>query len=354
MSWNAARLATHLDGVCEGDGAVVVGRLAGLAEARAGDVSFLSNPRYAGLLARTQASAVIVDRAWQGPSSAAALIRVTHPDRAFAAVAAVFGPAPVVRAPGVHSTAVIGSNVVLAPGVHVGPWTVIEDGARIGERTVVEAQCFVGRDVCIGPDGHLYPQVAVREGCRIGARVVLHCGAVIGSDGFGYLVEPRPGALPRIEKIPQIGIVELGDDVEIGSNATLDRARFGVTRIGNHVKIDNLVMIGHNVQVGDCTGIVAQAGVAGSSRIGSGVMLWAQAGIAGHLHVADGAQVGPQAGVSKDVPAGEFVIGAPAVSKRDFVASLMVPRTVEKLKARLVALESRLAALEAAGTAGRV
>lgn len=353
MSWSATRLATHLGGTCEGDGDVVLGRLAGLAEARSGDLSFLSNPRYAGLLARTQASAVIVDGDWQGPSSAAALIRVAHPDRAFAAVAALFAPAPIVRAPGVHPTAVIGANVVLAPGVHVGAWTVIEDGARIGERTVVEAQCFVGRDVCIGPDGHLYPQVAVREGCRIGARVVVHCGVVIGSDGFGYLVEPRPGALPRIEKIQQIGIVELGDDVEIGANATIDRARFGVTRIGNHTKIDNLVMIGHNVQVGDCTGIVAQAGVAGSSRIGSGVMLWAKAGIAGHLHVADGAQVGPQAGVSKDVPAGEFVMGTPAVSKRDFVAGLMVPRTVEKLKTRLAALESRLAALEAAGAAGR-
>jgi UDP-3-O-[3-hydroxymyristoyl] glucosamine N-acyltransferase len=346
MNWTAERLAAHVGGQLEGDGSTVVSGLSGLSEAGRGEVSFLANPRYAALVGRTRASVVIVARDWRGACSAPALIRVESPDRAFVAAAAVLAPPPPARAPGVHPTAVVDPGAVLGRDVHVGPCTVIEKGAQIGDRTVIEAQCYVGCDVRIGPDGHLYPQVAVRERTRIGARAILHCGVVVGADGFGYLVEPRPGGLPRVEKIPQVGIVEIGDDVEIGANATIDRARFGRTRIGNGVKIDNLVQIAHNVQVGDCSGIVAQAGIAGSSKIGAGVMVWAQAGIAGHLEVADGAQVGPQAGVSKDVPAGEFVLGAPAVPKREFVMGLAVPRQVERLKARVADLEARLAALE--------
>ncbi len=345
MNWTVLVLAERVGGSVEGDGAAEIRALSALGEARAGDVSFLSNPRYEHLMATTAATAVVVARGWNGVHKCAALIRVDNPDKACTELGGLLCPPAVVRTPGVHPTAVIAPTAQLGQNVHVGAYTVIEDGATIGDRCVIEAQCYVGRSVVLGAEAHLYPQVCIREDCRIGERFIAHCGVVVGSDGYGYNVEFR-GGRPVVIKIPQLGIVEIGSDVEIGANTTIDRARFGRTRIGNHVKIDNLVQIAHNVQVGDCSGIVAQVGIAGSTRIGSGVMIWAQAGIAGHLHVGDRAQVGPQAGISKDVPPGEFVMGSPAVSKKEFVVGLAAPRAVEKLKHRVAELEARLAALE--------
>jgi len=235
--------------------------------------------------------------------------------------------------------------VRLGTDVHVGAWTVIEDDTVIGDRSVVEAQVFIGQRVELGEDSHIYPQVTIREGCKLGRRVILHSGVRIGGDGYGYNPVFRPDGTLSIEKIPQLGIVELGDDVEIGCNTTIDRARFGRTRIGNATKIDNLVQIGHNVQVGDCSGIIAQAGIAGSTRIGSGCLIWAQAGLSGHLMIGDRAQVGPKSGLSKDVPEGEYYLGLPALPKREFAATLLTPRLVDKLKQQVAALTARLDAL---------
>ncbi len=344
--WTVESLAARIGGKVEGDAGVCVTGMAALEEAGETQISFLANPRYAPQVARTRAAAVIVSEDFAGPWSSRALIRVPNPDKAFAALAAVFGPPPPPRPPGVHPTAIVAPTAVLGEAVHVGPWSVIEGGALIGDRTVIEAQCFVGAECRIGRDGHLYPQVVVRERVRIGDRFIAHSGAVIGSDGFGYIIEPRPGALPRVEKIPQIGTVVIGDDVEVGANTTIDRARFGETRLGSHVKVDNLVQIGHNVRIGDCTGLVAQSGIAGSTQVGSGVMIWAQGGVSGHLKIGDGAQVGPQAGVTRDVQPGEYVIGTPAGSMRDFVAPRAATRQIARLKERLATLEARLATLE--------
>ncbi len=345
MTRTVAQLAASLKGSVEGDATERIVALSSLDDARPGDVSFLANLRYEHLMPHVRASAVLVETAWTGTWSCRALIRVDNPDKAFAALAALFCPKPVTRQPGIHPTAVLGEGVRLGQDVFIGPYVVIEDQAVIGDRTRIEAQCWIGSNARIGCDGLLYPQVTVREGCLIGDRVILHSGVRIGSDGYGYAVEQGPDASLRVEKIPQMGIVELGDNVEIGANTTIDRARFGRTRIGNAVKIDNLVQIGHNVQIGDMSGIVAQVGVAGSSKIGSGVMVWAQAGIAGHITIGDRSQVGPQAGVSKDVPPGEFVLGAPAQSKRAFVSTLAVPRQLERLKAKVAAIEARLAGI---------
>jgi UDP-3-O-[3-hydroxymyristoyl] glucosamine N-acyltransferase len=343
MAQTIAQLAAWLKGSVEGDATEEIVAMSALDDARLGDVSFLSNPRYEPLMAHTRASAVLVGTDWQGPWSCRALIRVDNPNTAFAALATLFCPKPVTRQPGIHPTAVLGEGVCIGRDVFIGPYVVIDDQAHIGDRTRIEAQCWIGANVRIGCDGLIYPQVTVREGCLIGDRVILHSGVRIGSDGYGYAVEQDAGGAVRVEKIPQMGIVEMGDDVEIGANTTIDRARFGRTRIGHSVKIDNLVQIGHNVQVGDMSGIVALTGVAGSAKIGSGVMIWAQAGIAGHITIGDRAQVGPQAGVSKDVPPGEFVLGAPAQPKRAFIATLAVPRQLERLKTRMAELESRLA-----------
>ena len=338
-------LAEQLGGQLTGDGSIEILALASLTEARAGDISFFKDVKYAKQLASTRASAVLVPLAWQGACPAPAVIRVADPNDAFSKATVWFAPAPVERAPGIHPTAVIGQNVRLGKDVYVGPWTVIEDGSVIGDRSVIEAQVFIGQRVELGEGCHIYPQVTVREGCKLGRRVILHSGVRIGGDGYGYNPVFRPDGSISIEKIPQLGIVELGDDVEVGCNATIDRARFGRTRIGNSTKIDNLVQIGHNVQVGDYSGIIAQAGIAGSTRIGSGCIIWAQAGLSGHLTIGDRAQVGPKSGLSKDVPEGEYYLGLPAYPKREFAATLLVPRQVDKLKQRVAELEAKVAAL---------
>ncbi len=348
MTLRAKEIAERLSGEVAGDGDVEVVALSSLEEARAGDLSFFHDKKYEKQVAACKASAVLVPRTWQGACAAPAVIRVDDPNAAFAKAGAWFAPPPVARVPGVHPTAVIGSDVRLGAAVHVGPWTVIEDGAVIGDRCVIEAQVFIGQRVTLGEDSHIYPQVTVREGCVLGRRVILHSGVRIGGDGYGYNPVIGGDGSIRIEKIPQVGIVEIGDDVEIGCNTTVDRARFGRTRIGNSVKIDNLVQIGHNVQIGDYSGIIAQAGVAGSTRIGSGCLIWAQAGISGHLTLGDRSQVGPKSGLSKSVPEGEYYLGLPACSRREFGAQLLVPRQVEKLKAKVAELESRLKALSAA------
>jgi UDP-3-O-[3-hydroxymyristoyl] glucosamine N-acyltransferase len=345
MMMRAREIAERLSGQVEGDGDAELVALSSLEEARKGDISFVRDSKYAKLLECTRASAVLVPRAWAGTCAGTTLIRVDDPNAAFAKVGEWFAPPPVARRPGVHATAVVGQNVRLGQDVHVGPWTVIEDGAVIGDRCVIEAQVFVGQGVELGESCHIYPQVTIREGCKLGRRVILHSGVRIGGDGYGYNPVIGADGSIRIDKIPQIGVVELGDDVEVGCNTTIDRARFGRTRIGNSVKIDNLVQIGHNVQVGDYSGIIAQAGVAGSTRIGSGCLIWAQAGLSGHLTIGDRAQVGPKSGLSKSVPEGEYYLGLPAIPKREFAAQLLTPRHVEKLKAKVAELEARLDAL---------
>ena len=326
--------------------AKIGGTVASLSDAQEGDLSFLSNKKYADQMATTKASAVIVQDDWTGACGAAALIRVKNSDRAFAVAAPLVAPPPPERWPGIHYSAVVSPEAIIGKNVHIGPLCVIEDGAKIGDDCVIESQCYIGQNAEIGPESHLYQQVTIRERVRIGARFIAHCGAVIGSDGFGYSIDMLPGGVPRIEKIPQVGTVVIGDDVEVGANTTIDRARFGETRIGNCVKIDNLVQIGHNVKIGDFSGVIAQAGIAGSAEIGSGVRIWAQAGISGHLKVEDGAQVGPQCGVSRTVPAGSYVIGSPATSLRELAAQALMPAQVSKLRRKVFELEAEVKKLK--------
>jgi len=340
MVMTVAEIARRVQGAVEGDGSATVTGLAGLEEARPGDLTFLSNPRYASAVAATKASAVIVAESWTG-SCSGALIRVKNPDRAFAMAAALMAPPAPQAEPGVHRTAVVAPGVELGRDVAVGPCCVLEDGVRIGDRTQLSAGCYVGHESVIGKDGRLYPHVSIRERVKIGDRVILHNGVVVGSDGFGYA---RVGE--KWEKIPQVGTVEIGDDVEIGANAAIDRARFGKTVIASGVKIDNLVQVAHNVRIGENTAIAAQAGISGSTQIGRNAQLGGQAGLAGHIAVGDGAIVGAQAGVTKDVAPGTFVSGYPAMphdKAKEMHAHLM---RLPHLKKRVADLEQRLSDLE--------
>ncbi len=340
----AAELARHVDARLEGDPEVEISGVAALRDAAAGDLSFLSNRKYAGQLAETRASAVLVPLDCS-TKSRATLLRVPDPDLALARLVPLLLTPPDPPSPGVHPTAILGEGVQLGEGVSIGPYAVLGRRCRIGDGCILEAHVVLGEDCVLGNGCRLYPHVSVRERVRMGNRVTIHNGSVIGSDGYGYAVSAGADGRPVIEKIPQLGAVELGNDVEIGANVTIDRARFGCTRLGAGVKIDNLVQIAHNVQIGECSGVIAQVGISGSTRIGKGVILWGQAGIAGHLEIGDGAQVLAQAGVSKDVPPGALVVGSPATDRREAVKTFALPRTVERLKLRLDLLESELARL---------
>ena len=347
MEITLAELARKLGGKLEGDGAQVIRGVAGVREAQPGDLTFVANPRYAPDVARTRASAVLVDARWNKPCPAA-LIRVENPDRAFAEVVMAFAPKPPPVAAGVHPTAVVAADARLGEGVSVGPLCVIESGAVIGDRTVLRASVYVGHQSRIGCDGLLYPHVSIRENCTIGDRVILHNGVVIGSDGFGYTVDPEG----RRQKIPQVGIVEIGNDVEIGANSTVDRARFGRTRIGNGVKIDNLAQVAHNVVVGENAVIVAQVGIAGSTEIGKGAVLAGQCGIAGHLVIGDGAVIGGQSGVGKDVPPGEAWRGSPARPLKEMMRADAAMLRLPQMKRTVADLEERVRKLEDDAPAG--
>jgi UDP-3-O-[3-hydroxymyristoyl] glucosamine N-acyltransferase len=336
-----AEIAERLGGVLEGDGEIEIKAVAGLKEAVAGDVSFLANPKYAVQVAETAASAVIVSSDWDRPVKCA-LIRAENSDQAFAEVAELFHEAVPAPGPGVHPSAVVAESAQLGEGVSIGANCTIEEGVVIGANTVIKPNCVVGYKTVIGEECLLYPLVSIREFAEIGNRVILHNGAVIGSDGFGYAVQEDGSRT----KIPQIGKVVIEDDVEIGANVAIDRARFGKTKVGKGSKIDNLVQIAHNVVIGEHSVLCGQAGISGSTTIGSRVILAGQAGLAGHLEVGDGAIVGAQAGVMKDVESKDFVIGAPAMNHlqtKKMIANLI---TLPRLKDKVKQLETEIAALK--------
>ena len=339
----ASELAARLGGVLEGAD-VELSACGGLEEARKGDLSFCKDVKHVKLVQSTQASAVLLPPDWTD-GAPCAIIRVADPNHACMEAAALFAPPTPVRAPGVHPTALVDPSVKLGAGVHVGAYTVIEKGSEIGDGAVIEAQVFIGENCAVGARTHIYPQVTLREGTKVGADCIFHCGVRLGGDGYGFNNGRREDGSVYIEKIPQLGIVEIGDGVEIGSNTTIDRARIGRTYIGPMTKIDNLVQIGHNVKVKGYSGLIAQSGVAGSTEIGYGCLIWAQAGISGHIKIADGVQVGPQAGVPQSLDGSlKYVIGAPAMSMKDLAAITLAPKMIAKLKAEVKELKARLAA----------
>jgi UDP-3-O-[3-hydroxymyristoyl] glucosamine N-acyltransferase len=324
------------EGRVEGEAALPVSGIASLKQAAPGDLAFLGNMKYKADVAGSRATVVLLPEDYEGqPTAGQAFIRLLKPSLALARVCReierLLWPKP---APGVHASAVVAPGAVVDPAAHVGPQCLIEAGAHIGPGAVLQAQVYVGRDAKVGDDCWLMPHVAVMEYCTLGRRVRLHAGVVVGSDGFGY--DTHHGAH---EKIPQIGRVAIEDDVEIGANTTLDRARFSETRIGEGTKIDNLVQIGHNVIIGKHCLIVAQVGVSGSTTIEDYVVIGGQAGLTGHLHIGAQSMIGAQSGVIHDLPAKSYVRDSPSLP-------YMVAQKVHVLKSRLPELFKRLATLE--------
>ena len=307
--------------------------VAAIAEAGEGDVTFFGNPKYLPGLRTCRATAVLVPRGFAekvGPIP----IEVENPSLAFAALVEKFAPEPVRFPAGIHPTAIIGEGAVLGEGVSVQAYAVIEAGAQVGARTVIGSHSFIGPDAKIGEDCLLHARVTVGNRCIVGNRVILHSGVVIGSDGFGF--EFVAG---KHVKIPQIGIVQVDDDVEIGANTTIDRARFGRTWIGEGTKIDNLVQIAHNVVIGKHCILVAQCAISGSTRLGNYVTLAGQVGVVGHLEIGDQVTVGAQSGVSKSLPAKGVYMGSPAVPAQEWREQVAHLRRMDRLTSRVKALE---------------
>jgi UDP-3-O-[3-hydroxymyristoyl] glucosamine N-acyltransferase len=336
MSWTLAELAQQVGGRVEGQSAAEIRSVAGLREAQTGDLSFLASPKYARLMATTRATAVLVPEGWQG-TTPAVVVRVADPSAAFTQVVMRMARPPVTFAPGVHPSAVVAPTAVLGRDVTVGPFCVLEPGASIGDRTVLVAGCYVGHETVLGADCTIYPWVSIRERVRIGNRAILHSGVVIGSDGFGYERVDK-----HWRKIPQVGTVVIGDDVELGANTAVDRARFGETRVGNGTKIDNLVQVAHNCVIGEDTAIAGLAGLSGSTVIGSRVQVGGGAGFSGHLEVGDDAAVVARAGVVKDVPAGMTVSGYMAVPHEESARIVMGTLRLPELLRRVAALERQV------------
>jgi len=335
MTFTLQELATLSGAELIGDPKLQITGAASLGEATPGEISFFANRKYIGLLRKTRASAIFVPPDFAEPINAAQ-VRVSNPTKAFEQVLLKFAPSTVTFAPGIHSTAIVDPSVQLGERVSIQPLAVIEAGTRIGDDTIVGAGSYIGHETVIGSACHIYPQVTIRERSKIGSRVIVHSGAVIGADGFGFeMVDGRQ------EKIQQLGIVQIDDDVEIGANTTIDRARFGRTWIQEGAKIDNLVQIAHNVVIGKNTVIAAQSGIAGSVQIGQRVLIGGQVGVIGHIEIGDNTALGAQSGISKNISGGAWW-ASPAVPLAEAKQQIAWVRRLGKLVARVKDIERKL------------
>lgn len=322
-------------GTLRGDGARVIEGAAGLGEATEKDISFLGNAKYLGQLSGSKAGAFLLPP--EAPDDGRPAVLLKNPPYGWAKVLEVLERERVQRPAGIHPTAVVAASAKIGAGAAVGAYSVVEANAVIGENTVIYPHVYVGHDVKIGRDCLIYPHVTLRERVNLGARVILQPGVVIGSDGFGFVF--HEGAH---RKIPQIGGVVIGDDVEIQANTTIDRAAIGATTIGAGTKVDNLVQIAHNVEIGKHCLIVALCGIAGSTKLGNYVTMGAQVGVAGHIAIGDGTMVGAKSGVTHTLGAKEAVWGLPAHPIRDELKVIAAVRQLPKFLTEWKALKKKM------------
>lgn len=331
-------IAGYLEGSIIGDPFILIKNLRGIDEANTGDLTFVANPKYRDRLETTGASAILVAPGITCPGKN--LVVVDDPYSAFGRLLQLFyseEKAP----PGIGDQTWIADDAVIAPEAVIYPHVYIGSRANIEKDVILHPGVFIGPEVHIGEGSVLYPNVVVYRRCLIGKRVILHAGVIVGADGFGFALPGQDNA-----KIPQIGIVQIDDDVEVGANTTIDRGTLDKTWIQKGVKIDNLVQIAHNVVIGEKAIIVSQVGISGSTKIGRSVIIGGQAGLVGHINIGDGAMIAARAGVHEDVPSGQIVSGTPHMPHREWLRMVAVLPKLPQMRKTVISLTKRIEELE--------
>lgn len=338
MQFSASQIAQIINGKVEGDANISIASFGKIEEATEGQLTFFANAKYEDFLYHTNASIVIISDAYELKKPIkAALIRVADAYTAFATLLSKYQEIAQQMLTGIQEPCYIAKTASYGEHVFIGAFAYLGDHVKIGNHTKIYPYTFVGDKVSIGENSIIHPGVKIYHDCVIGNNVIIHAGTVIGSDGFGF----APQSDGTLKKVPQIGNVVIEDNVEIGANATIDRATIGSTLIKKGAKLDNLIQIAHNVEVGDSTVIAAQAGISGSTKIGKGVMIGGQAGLAGHLLVADGSKINAQAGLGKSLKTpGTAVTGSPAYDYNKAIRSQATARNLPELEKRIIELEA--------------
>jgi UDP-3-O-[3-hydroxymyristoyl] glucosamine N-acyltransferase len=336
--FTTAEIAKLLGGDVLGDATARLTSFATADAAQSGDLTFAETDEFFIAAENSAATAVIAGK--NAVSTKKIVIRVANPRIAFAKALAVFFPEPEFAA-GIHPSAVVAASAQVDPTAHIGPHCVIGERAQIGAQVVLQSGNAIGADSVLAEGVNLFPNVTLYPRTQVGQRVRIHAGAVIGADGYGYVLD---GGFHR--KVPQIGKVVIGDDVEIGANVTVDRGALGATTIGKGTKIDNLVQIAHNVQIGEHCLLIAQSGIAGSSKLGNYVILAGQAGVGGHLKIGHQAVIGAQSGVMHNIPDGEKWLGSPSQPDKDFKRQVIALRHLPELLKKVSTWEKKLGASE--------
>jgi UDP-3-O-[3-hydroxymyristoyl] glucosamine N-acyltransferase len=346
MTFTLEELAARVGGTAVGDRGLAIAGIAPLETAGPAEISFFSNKKYRAAFEATRAGAVIVEPDEEVPAGRPVLA-VPNAYLAFAKISTLFHP-PREPVPEISPHAVVHPSATVHPSAQLMPAACIGPGAQVGARTIVFPGARIGQDARVGADCVVYHNAVIRERCVLGDRVILQPGAVVGSDGFGYALDMAgDGHGPRHFKVPQVGHVVIEDDVEIGANSCVDRATLGVTRIGRGAKIDNLVQIAHNVEVGPLSILASQVGISGSTKLGMGVVCWGQVGVVGHLRIGDRAVVAAQAGVAHDVEAGARVAGSPAKPDVQWARNSAVFDRLTDMRRELRELRKQVDALRA-------
>ncbi|WP_430901218.1 MULTISPECIES: UDP-3-O-(3-hydroxymyristoyl)glucosamine N-acyltransferase [unclassified Paraflavitalea] len=345
MTFSAAQIALLIQGKVEGDATVSVASFGKIEEAKSGQLAFLANPKYEDYLYTTEASIIIINESQELKKPIpATLIRVPNAYSAFATLLSKYQEFATQQLQGVQEPSYISKTTSMGSNVFIGAFVYTGENVKIGNNVKIFPQVFIGNNVTIGDNTILHPGVKVYHECVVGKNVTVHSGTVIGGDGFGF----APQADGSFQKVPQIGNVIVEDGVEIGANTTIDRATIGSTVIKAGAKLDNLIQIAHNVEVGSNTVIAAQTGVSGSTKIGKNVMIGGQAGIVGHITIADGSKINAQSGVSKAIKTpGTAVTGSPAYDYTSALRAQAVSRNLPEMEKRLKELEAKIKELEA-------
>ena len=342
MEFTAEQIAEFLGGSVDGNENASVHTFAKIEEGVPGALSFLSNVKYTSYLYSTKSSIVLVNKDFKPEQPVnTTLVRVDNAYESLAKLMSLYASMKPGRS-GISSLASVSEKAKIGQNVYIGPFSVIEDGAVIGDNTQIYTHVIVGEGACVGADCILYPHVTVYYGCKIGNRCILHAGSVIGADGFGFAPTPQ-----GYNKIPQIGIVQLEDDVEIGANTCIDRSTMGRTVVHKGVKLDNLIQVAHNVEIGENTVMSAQTGIAGSSKVGSWCMIGGQCGISGHITLGNKVNLAAKTGVISSLEDGATMMGYPAIGYRNFLRSSLIYKELPEMSKTIRNLEKEIEELKA-------